>query len=171
MSNRSRRKRNKKELLFVLLALVALVFSVSFLSAQFQSETTNTVYFVGPQGQRSSNFRVELAMTPGAREKGLMFRKEGDLAANEGMLFIFPIQKIQSFWMKNTYINLDMIFIDRNKNVVGVLHDVPSGTTDLRSVGEPSLYVLELLGGEARKAGIERGWTMQTRSDLPLVVQ
>ena len=104
---------------------------------------------------RSYEFKVEIADTPAKRQLGLQYRKE--LASDHGMLFIFPAEQIQSFWMKDTPIPLDMIFIDRDWKIVGVVHEATPFSLDSRSVSLPSQYVLEINGGLARKMGIERG--------------
>src|SRR5687767_12025407 len=70
--------------------------------------------------QKPVVFDVEIAQTPAQWEKGLMNRNY--LAPNAGMLFVFPDQQIRYFWMKNVPISLDMIFMDAQKKVVGIIH-------------------------------------------------
>jgi uncharacterized membrane protein (UPF0127 family) len=106
-----------------------------------------------PSGTHS--FSVELAQNNRDRARGLMFRDE--MADGHGMLFIFPRSKVQSFWMKNTHIPLDMLFIDENGVVVGIVENAEPMTTTSRSVGKPSQYVLELNGGMCRRLGIAAG--------------
>jgi uncharacterized membrane protein (UPF0127 family) len=95
--------------------------------------------------QRTLRLEVEVVQTPERRAKGLKYRKS--LGAYKGMLFIFEKQEVQSFWMQDTYIPLDMIFIDRERKVVGVVENAEPLTTTSRAVGRPSLYVLEVNGG------------------------
>jgi uncharacterized protein len=99
--------------------------------------------------------RVELATTAESQARGLMFREH--LEDGEGMLFVFAGDTVRSFWMKNTLIPLDMIFIDAAGIVVGVVHEAEPLTTSPRSVGRPSRYVLEVPGGWARARGVEAG--------------
>jgi len=98
---------------------------------------------------------VEIANTPATQQRGLMWRRE--LPAGEGMLFIFEGEEDHSFWMKNTLIPLDMIFIGANLRVVGVVENAEPRTLTGRSVGRPSRYVLEVPGGWAGKAGVRAG--------------
>jgi uncharacterized protein len=105
-------------------------------------------------------FQVEIANTPKALELGLMNRTE--LAANEGMLFVFPLVRPVSFWMRNTLIPLDMIFIDE-KGVVTSIHSMakPLDETPIPSTG-PVKAVLEIAGGQALQRGIKPGDTIET---------
>ena len=98
---------------------------------------------------------VEVADTPDTTERGLMWRRE--LPAGKGMLFIFEGEQVHSFWMKNTLIPLDMIFIGAILRVVGVVDNAEPRTLTSRSVGRPSRYVLEVPGGWAAKAGVRAG--------------
>lgn len=106
---------------------------------------------------------VEIASTPEATERGLMWRKE--LPAGKGMLFIFSAVSDHSFWMKNTLIPLDMIFIGPDLRVVGVVENAQPRTLVGRRVGRPSRYVLEVPGGWSAKAGVGVGATVKL--DLP----
>jgi uncharacterized protein len=100
-------------------------------------------------------FQVEVAATPEKRELGLMYRR--DLPTTHGMLFIFPAERVNSFWMKNTPIPLDMIFISRERRIVGIVHETVPFSLDGRSVSLPSQYVLEINGGLARRYGFKTG--------------
>jgi len=98
---------------------------------------------------------VELALTEAQHAKGLMFRKHLD--AGHGMLFVFKDDDDRTFWMKNTLIPLDMIFVDNDRKVVGVVREAAPLTTTARDVGKPSRYVIEVPGGWARENGVEAG--------------
>ncbi len=95
---------------------------------------------------------VEVAKTEPEREKGLMFREE--LADDRGMIFIFDQPSIQSFWMKNTLIFLDMIFIDENSRIVKIHPMAQPHNTHSISSEIPVKAVLEVRGGLAEKLGI-----------------
>jgi uncharacterized protein len=100
-------------------------------------------------------FNVEMANDPQSQEYGLMFRKS--LAANSGMLFDFHTTVQTTFWMKNTLIPLDMIFIKMDGTISSVAPDaVPMTTTPVPST-EPIRAVLEIGGGRAAQFGIYPG--------------
>jgi uncharacterized membrane protein (UPF0127 family) len=98
---------------------------------------------------------VELARTDAERSRGLMHRTS--LPEDGGMLFLFDETAEHSFWMQNTFIPLDMIFVDDEGRIVGIVERAEPETTRMRSVGAPSRYVLEVNGGWARARGVKRG--------------
>lgn len=100
-------------------------------------------------------FTVELVDTPELRAKGLMYRQE--LAPDAGMLFDFKEDRAVSFWMMNTYIPLDMIFIKPNGEIANIhVNARPHDTTSIPSQG-PVQFVLEIPGGRSVELGIEAG--------------
>jgi uncharacterized protein len=103
----------------------------------------------------ATSFEVELAQNEAERNRGLMHRRVMDDRA--GMLFFMPGDSDWAFYMRNTYIPLDMIFIDQDWRVVGVLANVPPLTEALRQAGKPCRYVLELNAHVAGKHGIKVG--------------
>jgi uncharacterized membrane protein (UPF0127 family) len=107
------------------------------------------------QQGREVVFQVEVADSPAKRELGLQYRRE--LASDRGMIFLFSEESLQTFWMKNTPIPLDMIFISRDLKVVGVVEQTVPFSLDSRSVAAPSQYVLEINGGLAKHHGIQAG--------------
>lgn len=98
---------------------------------------------------------VELALTDPARARGLMYRTEMD--GDHGMLFSWESDERRSFWMRNTCIPLDMLFIASDGTVVGILEQVPTLNTLPREVPCPARHVLELNAGWARAQGITPG--------------
>ena len=106
-----------------------------------------------------ARFRVELADDKAERAKGLMHRKT--LSQSAGMLFVYPQPQRVGFWMKNTLIPLDMIFLDET----GVVRKVHSDARPLDETpimgGNDIFAVLEINGGLARKIGIAEGWQMR----------
>ena len=103
-------------------------------------------------------FAVEMAVTPAEREKGLMFRKE--LPEGRGMLFDFQHDQDVSFWMENTYIPLDMIFIRGDGRILRIAENTEPLSTKLIPSGGPVRAVLEVIGGTAAKLGIAPGDTV-----------
>lgn len=99
--------------------------------------------------------KVEIARTDPERQRGLMYRQK--LEPGRGMIFLFPRPEPLKFWMKNTYIPLDMIFIANDKRVVYVEENAEPLTTQSRGPDEDSQFVLEVPGGWARAHGVERG--------------
>lgn len=104
---------------------------------------------------------VEIADTPEARARGLMYRRE--LAADGGMLFVFPQEERLEFWMKNTLLPLDMIFIGADLRVVGIVERAQPLSTVPRGPGVPAQYVLEVNGGFAASHGLQAGDRVEFR--------
>ncbi|MBP7898437.1 DUF192 domain-containing protein [Candidatus Gracilibacteria bacterium] len=108
-------------------------------------------------------FQVEIARTDAELEKGLMYRTS--MPANHGMLFVFKDDAARTFWMKNTLIPLDMIFVDYQGNVVSILPNVPpcelpenqSRNCPTYPSQKPSRYVLELNAGVSQQLGLHDG--------------
>ncbi len=100
-------------------------------------------------------FSVEVADNDAERAKGLMYRK--DLAEGRGMLFDFHRDQEVSFWMQNTYIPLDMIFIRGDGRILRIEENTEPLSTRLIPSRGPVRAVLEVTGGSARKLGIAPG--------------
>jgi len=105
-------------------------------------------------GGKSHRVQVELADTDAKRERGLMFRKE--LPEGRGMLFLFDEEGEHTFWMKDTLIPLDLIFVDSSGRVTGIIARARPLTLEPRS-GGPSRMVLEVPGGWAAAHGVRAG--------------
>ena len=100
-------------------------------------------------------FTVELADTPGERSRGLMFRES--MPADHGMLFDFQTEQPVAFWMKNTPLPLDMVFIDGSGTVVQVAADTTPYSEAAIPSRQPVRAVLELNAGTAERLGIGPG--------------
>ena len=114
---------------------------------------------------REIAFQVEIADTPTKREKGLQYRRE--LATDHGMIFLFSTEEQQSFWMKNTAIALDMIFISAERKIVGIVENTVPFSLDARSVSGRSQFVLEINGGLSRRYGFKAGDSVRFREFSP----
>jgi uncharacterized protein len=100
-------------------------------------------------------FQVWLADTPRRQQQGLMFVR--DLPDLRGMLFVHDGPKDISMWMKNTYIPLDMVFIDDQGRIQQIIEQATPHSLDIIRSDKPALAVLEIAGGEARRLGIHAG--------------
>ncbi len=130
---------------FVVFALLA--------AAPARAAGVQTLEIVSKTGVHT--FTVELADNDAEREKGLMFRKE--LPEGSGMLFDFHADAPVGFWMQNTYIPLDMIFIRGDGRILRIAENTVPLSTKIVPSGGPVRAVLEVIGGTARKMGIAPG--------------
>jgi uncharacterized protein len=158
-----------KRLLVLLLLLLLLTMACTKAMPTTHSETTTpevtasqpaAAVTTGPRVILPDGFVVgiEIANEEELRAQGLMFRDH--LAPDAGMLFFFPEEGEYPFWMKNTKIPLDMIWIDSNRKVVHVKHDVPPcRVADCPSYppNATAKYVLELAAGVAKQHGLKEG--------------
>ncbi len=134
-----------------------LAFLLTFLAAtsaialeRFEKDELTIMTKQGPQV-----FDVEIAKTNAQHAQGLMYRRS--MPANAGMLFTYETPQSASFWMKNTFIPLDMIFIGKDGRIVNIQQrTVPQSLTPVRSKGDV-LAILELNGGTTARLGIEAG--------------
>jgi hypothetical protein len=123
---------------------------------QILNDNTRTdVTFIN-SSREVHTFNVEVAMTEKSRETGLMNRNR--LANDSGMLFVFPKSDYLSFWMKNTQVSLDIIFLDDQQQIVKIykqttpLQEFPSYDSQI-----PAKYAIELSGGSSDKYGLMVG--------------
>lgn len=118
-----------------------------------------------PAGGRTPTVSAEVAATEGERSLGLMYRRE--LGETNGMLFLFPSESPRQFWMKNTYVELDIIYLDRSFTVVSIVKKATPLTESPRASEKPAQYVLELRGGTADRWGIVPGSKAIVTGKLP----
>ncbi|MBI5202395.1 MAG: DUF192 domain-containing protein [Elusimicrobia bacterium] len=117
------------------------------------------------------SIKVELAVTPEQREIGLMNRTT--LPKDYGMLFVFPVEMRLEFWMKNTFVDLDMVFIDTAGKVTALHPKVPRSYKDtpeekLARRGGLGRYVLELPSGAAARHKLKVGQTLSFKVSVPV---
>jgi uncharacterized membrane protein (UPF0127 family) len=113
-------------------------------------------------------YRLELALTPEDQAQGLMFRE--NLPEKTGMLFVFPESAPHHFWMKNTMIPLDMIWMDDAGRVVFISANTPPCTADpcpTYGPNAPARRVLEIAGGAAAKEGVRVGEVLKPLDVTP----
>ena len=135
--------------------LVLLVFLFTLTQGNFQNKTPANIGIIQNNESKIKLklAQVELANTPAIRERGLMYRES--MCKECGMLFEFEQSKEQTFWMKNTKISLDMIFMDENGKITKIFENTVPENTQILYKGEAK-YVLELNGGEAKNLNLNQ---------------
>jgi uncharacterized membrane protein (UPF0127 family) len=128
-------------------------FALTTMLAPARAADQATIEIVSASGVHA--FAVELATNDAERERGLMFRKE--LPEGQGMLFDFQRDQPVAFWMHNTYIPLDMMFIRSDGRIVRIEENAKPQSDDLIPSGSPVRAVLEVIGGTSRRLGIKPG--------------
>lgn len=106
-------------------------------------------------GDESHAFKVEVARTPEDQAQGLMFRTA--MGADEGMLFPYEEPRGLSFWMKNTVLSLDLIFIGEDHRIINIAKRATPYSERAILSDAPGIAVLELVGGRADELGLEPG--------------
>ena len=140
---------------FLILILLAVAAAVLILAVWFGVLNKKAITKVCLD---KSCYQVELALTPQDQALGLMFRKSLD--KDKGMFFKFPQDGVYPFWMKNTLIPLDIIWIGSDKKIVFISRDTASCASDpcpLTDPGIPASYVLEINAGEIARIGAKIG--------------
>lgn len=121
------------------------------------------VFFQDKDRKLINSIDVEIAETDETRHRGLMFRDK--MEQNQGMLFIFNAEEPQGFYMKNTLIPLDIIFVNAKKEIIKIYKNTtPLSEEDLPSI-KPTLYVVEVNGGYCDKNGIKEGCFIDWKRD------
>jgi len=135
---------------WMILGFILIVFGFVFLFFGEASSISSVCF-------KDKCFDVELAVTPAEKSQGLMDRNY--LREDEGMLFIYNREEEYSFWMKNTLISLDIIWIDNNYEVVYIKHSAKPCEVTCNSIspGVKAMYVLEINGGMSKEIGLNVG--------------
>lgn len=162
-SNKSKKNIPKSILIIGIVVILAIVI-VIIINSNKETSTTDSEYQFHKEGELvildsnkviKKKIDIEIADTEYDRELGLMFRKE--MSDEQGMLFIFPVEDELSFWMRNTYIPLDMIFINSQKRIITIhKNTIPLSEGSYRS-SAPAKYVLEVNGGFTDRYQIKEG--------------
>ncbi len=161
-----RNKNTKLSLIVALVAIAAVAYYVVNNKKNTQSFTVeNTAPTFKKEGELSfiskvdnetlAAIDIEIADTDQKTAQGLMYRSS--MPQNAGMLFLMPREEIQGFWMRNTYIPLDMIFVNSNKEIVTIhANTTPMNEKSYISTA-PALYVVEVNAGYCNKNNIKEG--------------
>jgi hypothetical protein len=177
-ANGGNNNNNSKFFRYVLIAIVAIV-SLYFVYDVFIKDKTNIsingirddnafikeplfskhgeLSFIksGSDAAVKKTIDIEIAETDSTMAQGLMYRKS--MQDNQGMLFIYDRPERHSFWMKNTIISLDIIFVDETKEIINIYHSTtPKSLKSLPST-RPALYVVEVNSGFTEKNDIKEG--------------
>jgi uncharacterized membrane protein (UPF0127 family) len=139
------------------LALIAVVACAPYGTAQAASKpaAVQRVPLDIVTAKGTLHYKVEVALTAQEQERGLMFRTS--LPERGGMIFPMKPSRWATFWMKNTLIPLDLIFIREDGHIARIAANAPPESLDLIESGEPVASVLEIIGGGAAAAGIAPG--------------
>lgn len=177
MKPKKRRKRSIKFLLLTAVAILAvgaaylLITNKSTKTESHSQEGINIkfikqgslTFLSAEEDKEISEIDIEIADNEQLRARGLMYRNS--LPGNAGMLFIFDYEEIQGFWMKNTYIALDMLFVNSDNAIVTIHHN----TTPLKEWNyastEPALYVVEVNAGYCLTHNIKMGDKIEFKRD------
>lgn len=147
----------KKVVIVLVLFILVIGFGYYYNSFNTDINEVRSVNQVCFDDKTEKCFNVEIAESDEERQKGLMFREE--LSEDSGMLFIFDSEGKYGFWMKNTPIHLDIIWINSDLEVVYIAEAVPCSEDpcEIYEPGEDALYVLEVNSGVMDEIGVEIG--------------
>jgi len=152
----------KKVATIIVLVTVALLFIVNNFIKNNEPEVKYYMFkkegeltFTDSLGNAKIKIDLEIADNEYERQLGLMNRKS--MEENQGMLFIFPNERMQSFWMRNTLIALDMLFINKDKEIITIHKNTETLSAKSYASTAPAIYVVELVGGFTDKYKIVVG--------------
>jgi uncharacterized membrane protein (UPF0127 family) len=131
------------------------LFNKNITDTDYVFKKEGTLTFTDSLGNIKTRIDIQIADNEYDRELGLMFRKH--MQENRGMLFIFPQEGIQSFWMHNTYIPLDMIFVNAQDKIVTIQNADKTLSDQTYSSIKPAQFVIEVNLGFAKKYGLKVG--------------
>ena len=174
MAKNKNTMRSKSKLFQIVVGIVIIAFIILMLADLFTKKPNSSrvmehneqseVYRFSKQGELSfqsthgeyiSSLDIELADNDHERGQGLMYRT--DMEENQGMLFVFPYEALQSFYMKNTIISLDMIFINSKLEIVTIHQNTEPYALNSYASTSPAQYVLETVSGYTDKYKINGG--------------
>jgi uncharacterized membrane protein (UPF0127 family) len=158
-------------ILFLILAMIATVIVMlmpkekpkQVADSKYKFIKQGTAIFYSKAGTEKTLFEIEIADTPERQQTGLMYRDS--MAVNQAMLFTFDNAQEQNFWMKNTYLPLDIIYIGPDSTIVSIAQNtVPYSEETIPSKGLTQ-YVLEINAGLSQKLGIIPGDKLSWKRD------
>jgi len=151
--------------IFIIPGIIILaVILVLIINPFSKKEGTDTEYMFKKEGELTftdslgtvkTKIDIEIANSDFDRQLGLMFRKHMD--DKDGMLFIFPSEEMQAFWMRNTFIPLDMVFVNAAKKIVTIHRNTQTLSDQSYPSSAPAMYVIEVNGGFCSTHNINEG--------------
>ena len=149
--------------IIAVIAVLALIIFLAFPDLTKKHDSDDGYYFkkegeltfYSADSVKKAAIDIEIANTEYERELGLMKRRS--MEENQGMLFIFPEEKMQSFWMRNTLISLDMIFVSAQKEIVTIQKNTKILSDQSYPSSKPAMYVIEVAGGFSDRHNIKEG--------------
>lgn len=142
-------------LAIILYLVLSNILNKSGADQEYMFKKQGELTFLTQQDQVKAKIDIQIADNDFDRELGLMYRKS--MEENQGMLFIFPQETIQTFWMRNTLIPLDMIFINSKKDIVTIRNATKTLSDQTYASSEPAKYVLEVNAGYCKRFNIKEG--------------
>jgi len=140
--------------MFTSIKYIALVFVLALSACVDKADDNDKIVIETPSGQ-SAVFSVLIADTPRKMQKGLMFVDY--MPDDNGMIFLYPEERETYFWMKNTLISLDIMFFDKNNELIHIEHSAVPHDESPRGPKDPICSVVEINGGLAKKMNITLG--------------
>ncbi len=152
--------KNKSNRLYVIFAVLLLLAGIGFLFSFLRNQGCRHKKFCDLTFPDGYKIKAELALTETERQRGLMFRKS--IGEKDGMFFVFENFGKKYFWMKNTFVDLDIIFLDNDFRIVRIFSNVPRSYEDapeynIFRLSANGKYVLEVKAGLAAKHSLKKG--------------
>ena len=140
--------KNTFQIIFILFTLL-IIYQINF-------RFNNSIFTESFKNNNNNNIlKLKVANTNYQRERGLMFVKKMHL--NEGMLFNYKIDRYHSVWMKNTFISLDVLFLDSQYKIIDYVENTIPHNLDSISIDKKSRYIVELNAGTVKRMNLKKG--------------
>ncbi len=149
-------------LVFLIIGGLSAAEDKAFADSQKAAQGDGELQFLRQDGSTAVSITIEIADTPEARIRGLMER--WSLQELHGMLFIFDYPEVQRFWMHNTPLSLDMLFVDENRRILNIAESTTPMSKQTYSSRGPAKYVVEVRAGFSKRHGIEEGMKVQWKA-------
>ncbi len=154
--NFTNKKRKNNGFLIMILFIITIILCYFYVGKDIYPFGLIKAEFIDKNGQSIKTFNLKVANTSSLRERGLMFVKE--LKEDDGMIFVYDKDENLVFWMKNTYIPLDLVFLNKDYKIVGIVENmIPLDDTKRYYINGKSRYAVELSAFTAKKYNIRVG--------------